>query len=86
MAGVGRWSLVFNFVTILKTIHKKASRFGIDKYLKRPGSFKSSISFFISIYHTGQRVLDLRHRHKESLVIMWNTQTLAINCKISGIN
>ena len=38
------------------------------------------------IYQTGQRVLDLRHHRKESLVIIWNTQTLAFSCKMSGIN
>ena len=34
----------------------------------------SNIKFWM--LHTGQSVLDLRHCHKESSVIMWNTQTL----------
>ena len=34
--------------------------------------------------HIGQRVLDLRHRHKESSVIMWSTQTLGSIVKFLG--
>ena len=39
----------------------------------------------VSIFHIGQRDLDLRHRRKESSVIMWNTQTLEISAKFLGL-